>query len=186
MIRVGILTSNFHELRAKGIARHVGLPADKGKAMFLGNALQRIADYLFDAAAVDHQRAFFYLMGVLGDVFHRSLRIEGNNEHIAAGKGILAELLGDDFCHLCLEDDARIQVQAKYSVIRMFRDGLCHGAANQPQADNADFHAATSQVFCLRWAKFPEPFSLFRRMRAARGIEARRKARGQGRYVPLS
>lgn len=54
-----------------------GVPADKGKAMFLGNALQRIADYLLDAAAVDHQRAFFYLMGVLGDVFHRGLQDKG-------------------------------------------------------------------------------------------------------------
>ena len=30
VIRVGILTSNFHELRAKGIARHVGLPNVSG------------------------------------------------------------------------------------------------------------------------------------------------------------
>ena len=29
-IRVGILTSNFHELRAKGIARHVGIPNVSG------------------------------------------------------------------------------------------------------------------------------------------------------------
>lgn len=30
VIRVGILTSNFHELRAKGIARHIGLPNVSG------------------------------------------------------------------------------------------------------------------------------------------------------------
>lgn len=30
VIRVGILTNNFHELRAKGIARHVGLPNVSG------------------------------------------------------------------------------------------------------------------------------------------------------------
>ncbi len=118
-------------------ARH-GVPADEVESAVPDHALQGGADHALHAAAVHHHAALAEVVPVLGDIGHRGLRVQGDDDQIALRQVLRRKGGGDHALVQRPAEDRAVGVVAIEGAVRICVDGLGHAAADEAQAHHAD------------------------------------------------
>ena len=83
-----------------------------------------------------------------GDVGHRSLGVQGDNNQVALRQPVRRQSGGKDALVQCPAEDRAVGVIAQQGAARVLADGLGHAAADQAQAHDPD---------CLNHCPRPHP-----------------------------